>query len=251
MDGALEAAARGNAQGAGVACGGAAAETRLISGRARSTGEKGTGAAGEPKACGRKKKEPAGGAREAAPGARERQGDKTVPRTSAKVEELPDEAREAIDRMLSDGGCTYQRIVDELAKAGFFVAKGAVGRREAGRAADERMERLFERQLDALGRLIEKQSGFDAAGAALKLVIGKLGRRIGDEAGLFDEMPAEKAAAGLIQAARVAIQYEKMAGDRKRLRVQAREEAVRELREALMREPELWERIEKLAAGGA
>jgi DNA-binding CsgD family transcriptional regulator len=173
-------------------------------------------------------------------------GSKT--RTRAKVEELPDAAREAIDRMLANGGCSYQKIADALSAAGYTIAKGALGRREAGKAADERMEKLLDRQLEALNRWVEKQSGFDAAGAALALVIGKLGRRIGDGEGLFDKMPAEKAAAGLIQAARAAIQYEKIADDRKKLRAQARAEAIRELREALKREPELWERIEALAA---
>ncbi len=167
-------------------------------------------------------------------------------RTAARVDELPQEARETIDRMLKEGGCTYQRIADELEKMGFAITKGAVGRHEARKAADERMEDLFERQLDALNRWMEKQSGFDAAGAALALVIGKLGRRIGDGGEMFADLPADKAAAGLIQAARAAVQYEKTAGERKRLRAEARAEAVKELREALKRAPELWERIEAL-----
>lgn len=167
-------------------------------------------------------------------------------RDSAKVDELPPEAREAIDRMLAEGGCTYQRIADELEKMGFAITKGAVGRHEARKAADERMEKLLDRQLDALNRWMEKQSGFDAAGAALSLVIGKLGRRIGEGGEMFADMPADKAAAGLIQAARAAVQYEKTAGERKRLRAEARAEAVKELREALKRSPELWERIEAL-----
>ena len=172
-------------------------------------------------------------------------------RTTPRVDELPQEAREAIDRMLMEGDCTYQRIAEALEKEGFFITKGAVARHEAGKAADERMEKLLDKQLDALNRWMEKQSGFDAAGAALALVIGKLGRRIGNSGEIFADLPADKAAAGLIQAARAAVQYEKTAGERKKLRAEARAEAVKELREALKREPELWERIEELVAEGS
>lgn len=167
---------------------------------------------------------------------------------TARADELPEEAREAIDRMLAEGGCTYQRIADELAVAGFAIKPGAIGRRHAEKTADERMEKLMDRQLEALNRWMEKQSGFDAAGAALALVIGKLGRRIGAEGEGFADLPADKAAAGLIQAARAAVQYEKTAGERKKLRAEARAEAVKELREALRRAPELWERIEALVS---
>jgi len=170
-------------------------------------------------------------------------------RGAARVDELPREAREAIDRMLAEGGCTYQRIADELAEAGFVIKPSAVGRHEAGKAADKRMEEMLDRQLNALNRWMEKQSGFDAAGAALALVIGKLGRRVGGGE-IFADLPADKAAAGLIQAARAAVQYEKAAGERKRLREEARAEAVKELREALKRAPEVWERIEALIAEG-
>ena len=172
-------------------------------------------------------------------------------RTTPRVDELPQEAREAIDRMLTEEDCSYQRIAEALGKAGFFITKGAVGRHEAGKAADERMEKLLDKQLDALNRWMEKQSGFDAAGAALALVIGKLGRRIGNSGEMFADLPADKAAAGLIQAARAAVQYEKTAGERKKLRAEARAEALKELREALKREPELWERIEELVAEGS
>ena len=172
-------------------------------------------------------------------------------RTAPRVDELPQEAREAIDRMLTEGDCTYQRITEALEKEGFFITKGAVGRHEAGKAANERMEKLMDRQLDALNRWMEKQSGFDAVGAALALVIGKLGRRIGNSGEMFADLPADKAAAGLIQAARAAVQYEKTAGERKKLRAEARAEALKELREALKREPELWERIEELVAEGS
>ena len=172
-------------------------------------------------------------------------------RTAARVDELPQEAREVIDRMLMEGDCTYQRIAEALEKEGFFITKGAVGRHEAGKAADERMEKLLDKQLDALNRWMEKQSGFDAAGAALALVIGKLGRRIGNSGEMFADLSADKATAGLIQAARAAVQYEKTAGERKKLRAEARAEALKELREALKREPELWERIEELVAEGS
>jgi hypothetical protein len=40
----------------------------------------------------------------------------------------------------------------------------------------------------------------------------------------------------------------KIAGERKRLRAQARAEAVRELRESLKRAPELWEQLEARGA---
>lgn len=55
------------------------------------------------------------------------------------VDELPQEEREEIDRLLSGGLAGYQQIADALQAKGFFIVKGAVGRYEAGRrAASER-----------------------------------------------------------------------------------------------------------------
>jgi hypothetical protein len=237
MGGAPEAAARGGARAEGLIPGQAKMAGRKVPG-----GDKGSSGAEAEEACltlrqGRKAGSKASGAGKN--------------RTGARADELPQEARDVIDRMLAEGGCTYQRIVDELEKMGFTIAKGAVGRREARKAADERMEKLLDRQFAALNRWMEKQSGFDAAGAALAMVIGKLGRRIGDGGDMFQDMPADKAAAGLIQAARAAVQYEKTAGVRKKLRAEARAEAVQELREALRRAPEVWDKIEELIAEDA
>jgi hypothetical protein len=66
-----------------------------------------------------------------------------------------------------------------------------------------------------------------------------------DEA-LFESLPADKAAAGLIQAARAIDQHEKIAGDRKKKAAAARQAVILELREALKKRPELREEIEKL-----
>jgi hypothetical protein len=119
---------------------------------------------------------------------------------------------------------------------------------EAAKAAEKRQERLIGKQMDDLNRWMKKHPGFDMPGAALSLVIGKLCQRLQSEEGLFDDLPADKAATGLIQAARAAAQHEKVAGDRKKQRAAARAEAVAELREALKREPDLWEQIEALVA---
>ena len=166
----------------------------------------------------------------------------------AKVEDLPEEAREIIGRMLAEGGCTYEQIAQALTEAGFCIAKGAIGRHDARKADEQRQNALFRKQLDGLRRLMAKDDGFDMAGSALPLLMGKLCERLASDGGLFDEMSADRATAGLIQAARAAIQYEKTAGERKKLRASVRAEVIEELRETLKRAPELWEQIEALVS---
>ena len=169
----------------------------------------------------------------------------------AKVEDLPEEARKIIGQMLAEGGCTYEQIAQALSEAGFCIAKGAIGRHDARKADERRQNALFRKQLDGLRRLMAKDDGFDMAGSALPLLMGKLCERLASDGGLFDEMSADRATAGLIQAARAAIQYEKTAGERKKLRAAVRAEVIEELRETLKRAPELWEQIEALVARGS
>ena len=93
---------------------------------------------------------------------------------------------------------------------------------------------------------MKKHPEFDLAGSALSMLTRKLFSRLEDDEGVFDSLPADKAASALIQAARAIAQYEKTAAGRKKDRADARRAVVAELREALKREPELWRQIEAL-----
>ena len=185
-----------------------------------------------------------------APGGRGREtadGDVRARRESARaympVDELPPEERAEIDRLLAGGVGGYQEIADALQEKGYFIVKEAVGRYEAGKRAEAR---LLTARLDEVKRWTEENAGFDLAGAALAMAVEGFYERLRGDKLMFSDLPAEKAASGLIAAARAVAQYEKAAGDRKKSRAAARAEVIAEIRGALAGEPELRAGIERL-----
>ncbi len=163
-----------------------------------------------------------------------------------RAKDLPDGAREALGRMLSDETLRYGRIAEALAAEGFSIGAGAVGRYAAAQADDARREKAVIKQLNALDRWTRNHPGFDMAGTALSMLMTRLLSRLeGGDAP--DDLPDEKAVTGLIQAAQAALQIEKLSGDRRR-RDAIRAEVVAELRAALRSRPDLWAEIEALTA---
>jgi len=164
-------------------------------------------------------------------------------RSYMAVDELPPEERAEIDRLLAGGLSGYQQISDALQAKGFFIVKGAVGRYEAGRRAEERLMRA---RLDEVKRWADENAGFDLAGAALAMAVAGFYERLKGDREMFNDLPADKAASGLIAAVRAIAQYEKASGSRKKSLAAARAEVVAEIRAALAGEPELRAGIEKL-----
>lgn len=201
--------------------------------------------------CERNWKEEGGSAGDAdAPGGRgweTADGDAGARRERARVympvDELPPEERAEIDRLLAGGVRGYQEIADALQEKGFFIVKEAVGRYEAGKRAEER---LLTARLDEVKRWTEENAGFDLAGAALAMAVEGFYERLRGDKAMFSDLSADKAASGLIAAARAVAQYEKAAGDRKKSHAAARAEVIAEIRSALAGEPELRAGIERL-----
>ena len=183
----------------------------------------------------------AGGERKAAGGNAGAKREKA--RAYMPVDELPPEERAEIDRLLAGGVRGYQEIADALQEKGFYIVKEAVGRYEAGKRAEDR---LLTARLDEVKRWAEENAGFDLAGAALAMAVEGFYERLRGDRAIFSDLPAEKAASGLIAAVRAVAQYEKVAGDRKKSRAAARAEVIAEIRGALAEEPELRAGIEKL-----
>lgn len=164
-------------------------------------------------------------------------------RSFMAVDELPQEERDEIERLLAGGLAGYQQIADALQAKGFFIVKGAVGRYEAGRRAEER---LLSARLDEVKRWVEENAGFDLAGAALAMAVEGFYERLKCDRAMFSELPADKAASALIAAVRAIAQYEKAAESRRKSRAAVRAEVVAEIRDALAAEPELRAGIERL-----
>ena len=71
-------------------------------------------------------------------------------RIKSRVDELPPEAREALDRMLADVTNTYQEIAEHMAAQGWDISRSSIGRYALRQNAVARRLRESREQMEAL-----------------------------------------------------------------------------------------------------
>lgn len=172
-------------------------------------------------------------------------------RVRSRVDELPPEARERLDEMLGDRlQYTYQDISDELTEAGTPISKSAICRYVMRTSREMREINLLVKQQEALLYWMKDNPNFDAANASLSLLISRLGNRIIQEPEMVEEIDPDKAVGHIIRAVRAATQIEKMQRIESKASEAARDAVMEEVRDALMKRPELYDALAALVGGG-
>jgi len=171
-------------------------------------------------------------------------------RVRSRVDDLPPDARERLDEMLADRSYTYQDISDELTGMGAPISKSAIGRYVMRTNREMREINLLVRKNEALLQFMAENPNFDAANASLALLINQLMDRIVESPDELRDIDADKAVGHLIRAVRQATLIERLNKDRGKAKADAREAVLNEVRDALTKQPELYERLEQLLLGG-
>lgn len=171
-------------------------------------------------------------------------------RARSRVDELPPDARERLDEMLADKSYTYQDIADALTELGCPISKSAIGRHVMRTNREMREINIVVRQNEALLHYMKENPSFDAANAALALLIQRLTSRIVIEDTLVDELSPDKALSRLIQAVRATTQIERLNQLGDKSSADARAKVMDEVRDALTKQPDLYDQLASLVGGG-
>lgn len=114
-------------------------------------------------------------------------------RTSSKVDELPEELRLEVDRMLADTSNTYQYISSFLKGKGYEVSKSSIGRYSMRSHAA--MQRLLEAQMqtERMMQIVKHNPEVDYTEASMMMLMDGLVNKLATAEEEFEEMPLDKA----------------------------------------------------------
>ena len=155
-----------------------------------------------------------------------------------------------MDEMLADRvNYTYQDIADELTEAGYPISKSAIGRYVMRTNREMREINMMVKQQEALLYWMRDNPNYDAAQASLALLISRLTNRIINEPDMVGDIDADKAVGHIIRAIRASTQMERLAQIEGKASADARARVMDDMRDALQRQPELYEQLMALVGG--
>lgn len=172
-------------------------------------------------------------------------------RIKSRVDELPQEARELLDRLLADVTNTYQEIADCMASKGWDISRSSIGRYALRQNAVARRLKESREQMVALINEVKDNNDVEASELAASLLIDGLTRRIATAEEDFETMPLEKAGRLLVQIQRSAIYKERMKSTRARACKDVEVNIMKRMRQQIQDDPELLSRITELVRAAA
>lgn len=119
--------------------------------------------------------------------------ERTKKRVSSKVNELPEEIRMQVERMLADTSNTYQDISTWLKQEGYEVSKSSIGRYSMRNSSA--VQRLLDAQLqtERLLQVVKHNPEVDYTEASMMMLMDGLVNKLAVAEEEFDDMPLDKA----------------------------------------------------------
>ena len=114
-------------------------------------------------------------------------------RIRSKVDELPPDVREYLDRRITDINITYEELAEEITEMGHPISKSSIGRYAMRQnAAAKRLKEAHEKT-KVLVQTIRENRDVDSAEVAGAILMDALTSRIATAEEEFDDMPLDKA----------------------------------------------------------
>ena len=172
-------------------------------------------------------------------------------RIRSRVDELPDDIRVQLDRMLADVKYTYQDISDALGDLGYDISRSAVGRYAMRHNSAARRLKEASEQTTALLQFIRENQDVESTELASAIMIDGLTRRIATADEDFDTMPLDKAGRLLVQLQRSTIYKERWRKERLAAIDAVERNVQARMREAVQNDPALLEQLQRLVSAAA
>lgn len=175
-------------------------------------------------------------------------------RVSSSIDELPEEAREKLEAMLTDpgNGLTYQGMVEIMAEDGHTLSKSAISRYARRHLRHIQRLQVVQEQTRVLLQYMQENPATDLARQINALIQNGLMWRIVDGQDEIEAMSIEDAIKYSIQAQRAAVyEYRYKDSQIQRVEVDRRQdeaERLEWLRQQLRDNPDLLQHFEKAVA---
>jgi len=174
--------------------------------------------------------------------------ERTYQRIHCKIDDFPEEAREAIDRMLADPTTTYTEIAETMTARGFEISKSAIHRYAARMGADQQRLREIGEQTKRLVQSLKDNQDVEATEVANALLLDALTRRIATAEEEFDALPLDKAGRLLVSLQRSTVYKARTMEDKRRLVARMQDTFLSQLREQVRGDEELTRKLAELVA---
>lgn len=174
--------------------------------------------------------------------------ERTYQRIHCKIDDFPEEAREAIDGMLSDPTTTYTEIAETMTARGFAISKSAIHRYAARMGADQQRLREIGEQTKRLVQSLKDNQDVEATEVANTLLLDALTRRIATAEEEFDALPLDKAGRLLVSLQRSTVYKARTMEDKRRLVARMQDTFLSQLREQVRGDEELTRKLAELVA---
>lgn len=172
-------------------------------------------------------------------------------RIRSRVDELPPEAREYLDKQLADVTRTYTEITADMSTHGWDISRSAIGRYALRcNAVASRLRAAREQTVMLLDQMRDNKD-LEASELGTSLLIDGLTRRLAMAEEDFEDMPLEKAGRLLVAIQRSAIYKERMRSTRTRACKDVETNILKRLREQIRDDPELYNRLAALVQEAA
>lgn len=134
-------------------------------------------------------------------------------RTAGKIDSLPQEVKEQVDKMLMDTSITYTEITNWLVACGFEISRSAVGRYAL--RTNNLTSRMLEAQqrTEALVKVVQQNPDADYSEAGMRLLMDGLINRLATAEEEFDELPIDKAGKLITALSRTKVYKDKVKQD--------------------------------------
>lgn len=134
-------------------------------------------------------------------------------RTAGKIDSLPPEVKEQVDKMLMNTSITYTEITNWLVACGFEISRSAVGRYAL--RTNNLTSRMLEAQqrTEALVKVVQQNPDADYSEAGMRLLMDGLINRLATAEEEFDELPIDKAGQLITALSRTKVYKDKVRQD--------------------------------------
>lgn len=167
-------------------------------------------------------------------------------RTAGKIDSLPPEVKEQVDKMLMDTSITYTEITNWLVACGFEISRSAVGRYAL--RTNNLTSRMLEAQqrTEALVKVVQQNPDADYSEAGMRLLMDGLINRLATAEEEFDELPIDKAGKLITALSRTKVYKDKVKQDMQKKVELAFQGMEAEIMEALKADKQLSEDLKNI-----
>ncbi|MPL94050.1 hypothetical protein SDC9_40198 [bioreactor metagenome] len=172
-------------------------------------------------------------------------------RIKSRIDELPPEARELLNSMLSDVTNTYSYISETMTAKGWEISRYSVGRYALRQNAVAKRLTEAHEQTTALLACARENRDIEASELATSLLLDKVTQRIATSEEEIEDMPLEKVGKLLVAIQRSAVYKARMRATRAQACRDVESNILARIREQVQGDPDLVARISAIVTAAA